>query len=281
MKNAFVNMRRISLELVTVSGRKGIINDLKSGYEPMEWDRDGDDETESAEFSLYEDGELISSYSIDGDDWRSIEEYGDLSKVWFWVNRRVHLAPTIDACVQGCDPEGRDQEYEQEIDELQSALRDVLEYAERYADANDEAADGACRQACRAARALLPDGEESANPRDERDGVSIPDGVTVHRYLDLSTCHLDEETARSMSDGDLIPGTEGCETSFGYQAITSSDDGEQYGHIAAVLPVDEESERHWPQCLRDVWALARAVGADYVRFDRDASTAAGLPVYEW
>lgn len=117
--------------------------------------------------------------------------------------------------------------------------------------------------------------------RDERDGVRTPEGVTVHRYLDLSTCHLDEATARAMADGWSIPETDEEVTPFSYQAITSSDDGEQYGHIAAVLPVDEESERHWPQCLRDVWTLARAVGADYVRFDRDASTAAGLPVYEW
>jgi hypothetical protein len=104
--------------------------------------------------------------------------------------------------------------------------------------------------------------------------------AVVHRYLDLSTSHLDAETAFAMSEGSAIPQADDAECFVSYQAITSRDDGEQYGHLVPVL-MPEDGEKHWPQCMRDCLALARELGCDYIRFDRDAETAAGLPFYEW
>lgn len=102
--------------------------------------------------------------------------------------------------------------------------------------------------------------------------------ATVHRYLDLSTSHLDLHTAARMEEGESL--MEGDGEDVCYQQVTDPSDGELYAHIVAVLE-PREDEARWPQCIRSALALARSLGCDYIRFDRDGQITNALPVYDW
>lgn len=105
------------------------------------------------------------------------------------------------------------------------------------------------------------------------------EGAPIHRYLDLSTAHLDEDTGRAMADGHMIPDRDDDGVTVVCLSINSRDDGENFGHIVPVLAV-EEGEDDWPQCMRDCLARARALNCDYIRFDRDGQIDAALPTYD-
>lgn len=105
---------------------------------------------------------------------------------------------------------------------------------------------------------------------------------TIHRYLDLSTAHLDGETAELLNGGHRL--VEG-DVVYGpvFLQVCSNDDSEEYGWLMPVLEQPEfiEAEKHYPQCIRDCLALARRHECNYIRFDRDGEVAEELPVYDW
>lgn len=100
--------------------------------------------------------------------------------------------------------------------------------------------------------------------------------MTVHRYLDLSTAHLDERCGLAMADGDSLvddPDEEGpC-----YIQVSSPGDGEVYGHLLGVV----KPQKEWPQCINDCLRRAIKLKCLYIRFDSLAEIDPALPTYEW
>lgn len=96
-------------------------------------------------------------------------------------------------------------------------------------------------------------------------------GTTVHKYLDLSTGHLDRATAMAMDEP-----YDGLPTRLVVIPVTRDD---EFGWLVPTCGFDDEAD--WPQCMKDCVALARKLGCDYIRFDRDADATDELPFYDW
>ena len=124
---SYAGANDIKLTLNTAEGRTGWC--WLGQPASMIWDNDGDDETFSAEFEFMSlDGKDVQdSHTIDGDDWRMLEETGDLDKVLYWARRGISLEDAIEAAMDGSDPGKVDGELHGDIDKLVTTLRAIVE----------------------------------------------------------------------------------------------------------------------------------------------------------
>ena len=119
---SYAGLNDIKLTLTTAEGRTGWR--WLSRPDDMTWDDEGDDETVSAVFEFIgSDGDEQQSWNIDGDEWRELEDAGELDRVLYWVRRGIDLEDAIEAAIEGSDPGNVDGELHGDIDKLVQALR--------------------------------------------------------------------------------------------------------------------------------------------------------------
>lgn len=82
----------------------------------------------------------------------------------------------------------------------------------------------------------------------------------IRKFLDLSTGHLCEDTREQLHKNPAMMQNE-------------------YGFFIAI-PSVQLARRDVPDDLEEIRDLARALGCDYVHFDRDADRLPGLPYYD-
>jgi hypothetical protein len=145
---------KLKLTLNTVEGRIGTEVFTSRTGSGMTWDRDGDDETESAVFDvLYDDDQPHDNHDIDGDEWRELEGAGlSVGDIWLMTQYGISVAEAVDSAIEGSWPLNFDgdicqenAEQQEQIERLRALLTRAAEYVERFADDNDEPADGDCR----------------------------------------------------------------------------------------------------------------------------------------
>jgi hypothetical protein len=73
-------------------------------------------------------GTVVSWRLLDGDEWREIQDQGEVNYISFWVRRGVSLHDAIAACIEGCDPDGYHGESEQSAENVELDLA-ALEHA--------------------------------------------------------------------------------------------------------------------------------------------------------
>jgi len=89
----------VRLTLLTREGRTGQV--VIGSKNPMVWDNaDGDDETVSATFDLFRLGrlgeiEIVDSFQIDGDQWRSLESEGSTDVIPTRVRLGIPLSKVV------------------------------------------------------------------------------------------------------------------------------------------------------------------------------------------
>lgn len=103
--------------------------------------------------------------------------------------------------------------------------------------------------------------------------------MTMLTYLDLSTCHVQEETMREierMQDA-------GKRLALHWPAMTIA--SYDYGAFLTVPEFEDEDEKRHiqklPFDLQAVFDYANLLGATVVRLNSDSDVIKGLPVYHW
>lgn len=127
----------IKLTLTSSDNCKGtqILGILADGIKQgMNWNLDPEGPTIEARFDLLDDGEEEESESLTGDEWRQLESEGDIDRVLYWCQRGATLRKSLDAAIEGCDPDGYDGALHEEIDDLVAALREVFEAWDAMSD---------------------------------------------------------------------------------------------------------------------------------------------------
>ena len=97
-------------------------------------------------------------------------------------------------------------------------------------------------------------------------------GEYVHKYLDLSTAHIKQETAEWLEQ----------QANFQPQTAVAPPPLVVFQYKEGFfIPLPDELVGSIPQELRALLAVTRIAGAILLRLDRDAPAAEGLPVFDW
>ena len=98
--------------------------------------------------------------------------------------------------------------------------------------------------------------------------------MQIEKMVVISTAHIDEETAKMLNEGaeDYPPF---CDLEW------SPAFARDHGWLFHVASVERVVETNPPQCLRNVFAFARALGCEWVMLDCDGDRVDGLPSWEW
>jgi hypothetical protein len=131
----------LSLTLTTRCGRIG--TEVIGSGKPMSWSEDGDDETVEAVIAWHgDDGALIDSVTLDGDEWRELEDDGKtLEDVLKWVSHPdadCTLTSAVNAAREGVDPDSWTDAHEHVI-ELQDELARMEERQQQLVSERDAA----------------------------------------------------------------------------------------------------------------------------------------------
>jgi hypothetical protein len=111
----------VHLTLTTVYGRTGEeVLSHPEGESQMVWSEEGDDETSSAHFECGG-----CSFEIDGDDWRKLEDTGEVPLIPFWISRGVPLACAVTAAMDGVDPDGYSLDAQRTMECLEDQVADL------------------------------------------------------------------------------------------------------------------------------------------------------------
>jgi len=101
-----------------------------------------------------------------------------------------------------------------------------------------------------------------------RTGARAADSdLAIHRFLELSTAHLPQQSCDSLGSHDAVIA---YRTNYGW-LMHVPEDGDDLA---------EEHDRR-PAELLPIITLARMHGCSYVLFDREARQISALPVFEW
>lgn len=89
------------------------------------------DETTSATFRLAVGSSMGDEYEIDGDDWRDIEDQGQLEEILKYVTAGHTIEEAVNAAIEAIDPDGYDASAMDKIDAMQARIERLEALLER------------------------------------------------------------------------------------------------------------------------------------------------------
>ncbi len=98
--------------------------------------------------------------------------------------------------------------------------------------------------------------------------------MQIEKMIVISTGHLTEKVAEILDEA-AMDAPPYCELEWA-PAFTRD-----HGWLFHVPKLEDMLETDPPECLRNIFAFARAAGCDWVMLDSDGERVEGMPWHEW